>query len=347
MGPAEAAHWGLASHVGSELPRSIPLCKKERGLRTPWGQPGADPSGPVAKPAILLHPPGMDRPESPPAKAAVLQLCSTEDIDANLATCERLAAQAHQRGSELIVLPECFAFLGQRERDKFAIAEPLIADRPGRILETVQRIATTCKTWVVAGGIPEIRPEDVGNASPTTAYNSCAVVNPSGELVSVYRKIHLFDVDIPGTVLKESAATSAGKSLEVVDTSIGRVGLSICYDLRFPEMFRTLTLEHGAEVLVVPAAFTAHTGAAHWHTLLRARAIENQCWVLAAGQSGRHNSKRASYGHSLIIDPWGDIRAEVEAGEGIGITEIDLNFSRQRRSQLPCLDHSVLWKRSR
>ncbi len=272
---------------------------------------------------------------------AVAQLCSTTDIDANLASCERLAAMAADRGSSLLVLPECFAFLGEREGDKFEVAEHLDGKNPGRILSTVMKIATTHTTWVVAGGIAELLPGQ--DASSKTAFNSCAVVNPAGQLVSVYRKIHLFDVDIPGgATLKESEATSAGHDLSVVDTSIGKVGLSICYDLRFPELYRKLTLDMGAEVLVVPAAFTAHTGAAHWHTLLRARAIENQCWVLAAGQSGRHNAKRASYGHSLIIDPWGQIRDEIAEGEGIAITAIDADFTEQKRTQLPCLTHSVL-----
>lgn len=243
-----------------------------------------------------------------------------------------------------MVLPECFAFLGKRERDKFSVAELLDPANPGRVLATIQKIATEHNLWVIAGGIAEIRPEDRELPEKRTAYNSCAVINPKGELVSVYRKIHLFDVDIPGgATLKESAATSAGQELLTVDTSIGRVGLSICYDLRFPELYRSLTLDQGARIIVVPAAFTAHTGPAHWHTLLRARAIENQCWVLAAAQAGRHNEKRASYGHSLIIDPWGEIRAEVEAGDGFAMAEIDNGFTDEKRTQLPCLSHSVLW----
>lgn len=276
-------------------------------------------------------------------KAAVAQLCSTDDLQANLDTCRRLAEQAARGGASLLVLPECFAFLGTREADKFAVAERLVNEQPGPVLSAIKEIATTHGMWIIAGGIAETRAEDVGDAQPTTAYNSCAVVDPKGQLVSVYRKIHLFDVDIPGgATLMESAATSAGSDVLAVETSIGKVGLSICYDLRFPELYRRLTLEMGAEVLVVPAAFTAHTGAAHWHTLLRARAIENQCWVLAAGQTGRHNDKRHSYGHSLIIDPWGAIRDEIEEGDGIAIAEIDAAFTREKRTQLPCLTHSVL-----
>tara|TARA_R110002096_G_scaffold44526_8_gene120294 strand:+ start:110238 stop:111116 length:879 start_codon:yes stop_codon:yes gene_type:complete len=280
-------------------------------------------------------------------KAAVIQLCSNGDLLANLATCERLVSQAAARGASLVVLPECFAFLGEREQDKFEVAEFLVLgalpDSAGPILRSITKMATEHNLWVIAGGIPELRPEDAELPTKTTAYNTCAVVSPAGELVSAYRKIHLFDVDIPGgATLKESAATSAGSEVLAVDTSVGRVGLSICYDLRFPELYRKLTLDQGAEVLVVPAAFTAHTGAAHWHTLLRARAIENQCWVLAAAQTGRHNAKRHSYGHSLIIDPWGVIRGEVAEGDGIAIAEIDSAFTTQKRTQLPCLTHSVL-----
>lgn len=240
------------------------------------------------------------------------------------------------------MLPECFAFLGEREGDKFEVAEHLSESSPGPILSCVMNMATKHKTWVVAGGIAELLPGQEAR-SATTAYNSCAVVSPEGKLVSVYRKIHLFDVDIPGgATLKESEATSAGTTLSVVETSVGNVGLSICYDLRFPELYRKLTLDLGADILVVPAAFTAHTGAAHWHTLLRARAIENQSWVLAAGQTGRHNAKRASFGHSLIIDPWGQIRDEIAEGEGIAIAEIDAEFTSEKRMQLPSLTHSVL-----
>ncbi len=291
----------------------------------------------------------MTTPATASNKAAVIQLCSDGDLSGNLATCERLVAQAADRGASLVVLPECFAFLGEREQDKFAVAEFLslgaIPDSAGPILRSITQMAMSHGLWVIAGGIPELRPEDASLSEKTTAYNTCAVVNPAGELVSAYRKIHLFDVDIPGgATLKESAATSAGSDVLTVDTSVGRVGLSICYDLRFPELYRQLTLDKGAEVLVVPAAFTAHTGAAHWHTLLRARAIENQCWVLAAGQTGRHNAKRHSYGHSLIIDPWGVIRGEVEEGDGIAVVEIDAAFTSEKRTHLPCLTHSVLRK---
>ncbi|MEM9493476.1 MAG: carbon-nitrogen hydrolase family protein, partial [Myxococcota bacterium] len=165
----------------------------------------------------------------------------------------------------------------------------------------------------------------------------------AGEIAALYRKIHLFDIDIPGrAVLRESATTAPGSSLVSVETPLARIGLSVCYDLRFPELYRELTVRHGAQILVVPAAFTAYTGAAHWHTLLRSRAIENQCYVIAAGQFGRHNEKRESYGHSLVIDPWGEIVAEVAEGEGMAVAEVDLDHLEQTRQRMPCLDHQVL-----
>lgn len=276
-------------------------------------------------------------------RAAVAQLCSTTDLRANLDTCKRLAQQSADQGASLLVLPECFAFMGGHEQDKFTVAEILNETNPGTILSCVMEIAQAHNMWVIAGGIPEIRLEDEDIQNPETAYNTSIVVAPDGTVAARYRKIHLFDIDIPGgATFKESASTSPGQDAVVVATSLGKVGLSICYDLRFPELYRKLTLDLGAEILTVPAAFTAHTGAAHWHTLLRARAIENECWVLAAGQSGRHNPKRASYGHSLIIDPWGVVRAEVEAGEGVAVVELDRSFLEEKRTQLPCLEHVVL-----
>lgn len=288
----------------------------------------------------------MSQSPAEPLVAACGQLCSTADFDANLDACKRLAEQAAARGARLLVLPECFAFLGEHERDKFAVAEILDAAQPGRTLGAVQTWAREHDLWIVAGGIPELS-AGTERQTATTAFNTCAVVSPAGDLVATYRKIHLFDVDIPGgATLKESASTTPGSDVQVVDTPVGRMGLSICYDVRFPELYRQMTLELGAEILVVPAAFTAHTGAAHWHTLLRARAIENQCWVLAAAQTGRHNAKRASFGHSMIIDPWGVVRGELAEGQGIVSCAIDREFTAQKRAQLPCLSHSVLGTRS-
>ena len=237
-----------------------------------------------------------------------------------------------------MVLPEDFAFLGRHEGDRLAIAETLDHSAPGPILSALMTIATNHDMWVVGGGMAE----KSAAAAENRAYNTCVVISPAGELVAHYRKIHLFDVDIPGSVrLAESELTLPGDAATVVATEVGRLGLSICYDLRFPELYRAL-VDGGAELLLVPAAFTAPTGKAHWHTLLRARAIENQSYVIAANQSGRHNDKRESYGHSQVIDPWGRLVAEVDNGIGIAVAEIDLEELAATRRRMPCLDHRVL-----
>jgi predicted amidohydrolase len=161
-----------------------------------------------------------------------------------------------------------------------------------------------------------------------------------------YRKIHLYDVDIPGgAVLRESDATAPGDQAVVVEIDGARVGLSICYDLRFPELYRELVINQGAEVLLLPAAFTAHTGRAHWHILLRSRAIENQAWVVAAAQADQHNEKRASFGHSMIVDPWGTVLAERPTGVGVISAVLDQETLAMRRQQMPCQRHAVRWPR--
>ena len=282
----------------------------------------------------------MSEPTS--ARAAVAQHTAGSDAAENLRVCKRLASEAADRGAALLSLPECFCFLGESERDKLAVAEVLDSRRPGPILEAMMEMATRHNMWVAGAGIPETIPEDEGDPEAMT-WNSHAVVSPSGELAAVYRKIHLFDVDIPGkTTLRESAATCAGREPVALSTDLGKIGLSVCYDLRFPELFQELTMGHEAQILLVPSAFTAYTGAAHWHVLLRARAIETQCYVLAAAQSGRHNSKRTSFGHSMIVDPWGQVIAELESGTGVAVADIDLEFLRTTRRQLPCLEHKVL-----
>jgi predicted amidohydrolase len=281
---------------------------------------------------------------------AAVQMCAGDDVRANLQVCKRLAAEAAGAGAALLVLPECFAFIGLAERDKFAVAEVIDAARPGPILNAVLDMARSQGVWVIAGGMPEILPEQAG-AEITRTYNTCVVVSPAAEIAATYRKIHLFDVDIPGgAVLCESSTTAPGSTPVAAMTPLGRIALSICYDLRFPELYRALVAGHGepaakvhgADLAVVPAAFTAHTGAAHWHVLLRARAIENQFYVIAAAQAGRHNPKRESYGHSMIVDPWGRIVAEQAEGEGVVLAEIDLDLVDRTRQQMPCLEHRRL-----
>ncbi len=268
-----------------------------------------------------------------------VQLCSTDELVANLASCRRLAAEAADRGARVIVLPECFAFLGRREGDKLAVAEVLDPAAPGPILECLQAIATRHRALVIGGGLPEIVPGD-----PARAFNTAVAVGADGAIVARYRKIHLFDVDIPGgAVARESDATLAGGDavvLRVGGAGGFGLGLSICYDLRFPELFRQLW-RHGADVLLVPAAFTAHTGKAHWHLLLRARAIENQAYVVAAAQHGRHNDQRETFGHSLAIDPWGSVVAERDAGDGVVVATVERAVIDRIRRNMPCLAHAV------
>jgi predicted amidohydrolase len=293
-----------------------------------------------------------------------VQMKAIGDLGANLATCAALTAQAAAEGAQLVVLPENFSFLGRGEGERLTIAETFDvggggsgsgsgsgSGQDGPVLGALRELATKHGVWIVGGGTPEIVPGDAKRA-----YNTAVVVDPRGALVAKYRKIHLFDVDIPpepsasaagspprgGAVLRESDGTAAGDSPVVVPIAGAPVGLSICYDLRFPELYRALVKDRGAEVLLVPAAFTAHTGAAHWHLLLRARAIEDQAWVVAAAQWGQHNDKRESYGHALVVDPWGTIVGEKDAGDGVVMATLDGATVAKRRAQMPCLQHAVL-----
>jgi predicted amidohydrolase len=262
---------------------------------------------------------------------------SIGDLAANLATVRELVGKAAAGGAKLIVLPECFSFLGRAEGDKFAAAEVL--DGNGPVMQTLAELATKHGAWIIGGGTPETVPDD-----PKRTYNALVAIDPSGKTIAKYRKIHLFDVDIPGgAVLRESDATAAGSDAVVAEIAGVKVGMSICYDLRFPELYRTLVKDKGAEIVVIPAAFTAHTGAAHWHVLMRARAIEDQVWIVAAAQWGKHNDKRESYGHTLVVDPWGTITGELAEGDGVVSAMLDGETVAKRRAQMPVLRHAVMW----
>lgn len=265
---------------------------------------------------------------------AAIQLTSADDLAANLNRCEQLVKQASERGAELVVLPENFAFFSA-DTTRRDVAESLQGEA-GPIRAALSRWARECSITIVGGGFPE-RSED-----PERPYNTAIVLGTEGELRASYRKIHLFDVDLSdGTHLRESDATKAGNAPVVVEVKGFKVGLSICYDLRFPELYRAL-VDRGAELIVVPAAFTLHTGKDHWHVLLRARAIEGQAWVAAANQFGQHPKGRNSYGHSMLIDPWGTVVAEASDGEGMALTWIDRARLQQVRAGLPCLRHRRL-----
>jgi deaminated glutathione amidase len=268
-------------------------------------------------------------------RAAVIQLQSKSDVSENLAVCESLTAEAAGRGAEICALPENFAHMGP-ERTKLGIAEAIDPAHPGPILGRMMAIASRHRLHLLLGGFPERSPD------PEKCYNASVLLAPDGAVLGRYRKIHLFDVTIPGrAVYRESEAVVPGAEPVVVETSIGAVGLSVCYDVRFPELYRILAAR-GARILAVPAAFTAHTGKDHWHVLLRARAIENQCYVLAPGQYGVHDEKRSTYGHSLIVDPWGAVIAEVGDHTGVATADLDLGYLEKVRRELPCLEHRRL-----
>lgn len=263
-------------------------------------------------------------------RCAAIQLQSGDRVDENLERCSRLVARAAASRARLVLLPENFAFFGP-EAVKAAVAEDL--QRGGHITDALRGWAREHAVHLVAGGYPE------KSSDPSRPYNTSAVFDPAGELVASYRKLHLFDVELPdGRELCESDGTTPGDEVVVVDVLGYRVGLTICYDLRFPALFAALT-ERGADVFTVPAAFTSQTGAAHWHVLLRARAIEWQCWVVAAGQWGQHPGARRSYGHSLVVDPWGTIVAQASERDGVVLADLDKELLSEIRQRIPCARH--------
>ena len=266
-------------------------------------------------------------------KVGVVQMTSTEDVERNLACAERCVGQAAEDGARVVVLPECFAYLGP-EDGKLALAEALPGGDP--ILERMQALARARGVDLVLGGFWE------RGASPGKVKNACVHLDAGGAVKAVYRKIHLFDVDLPdGTRLVESDTVEAGSDVVVTDTPFGRLWLSVCYDLRFPELYRRL-VDGGAIALAIPAAFTLTTGKDHWHVLLRARAIEAQCYVLAAAQTGHHFGRRYSYGHALVVDPWGTVLAEHGEGEGAVVARLDPDAVARVRRALPSLAHRRL-----
>jgi nitrilase len=265
------------------------------------------------------------------SRVAALQMVSGDDVAENLRVAADLIARAAADGAELAVLPENFAFLGRRERDKLAVAE---TDGDGPIQDFLREIAVREGLWVVAGTLP-LRGDD-----PDRVRAASLVFDDRGRRRARYDKIHLFDVEVSDSeAYRESASLEPGSQPVVVDTPVGRLGLAVCYDLRFPELFRRLT-DAGAVGFVLPSAFTAATGAAHWHTLLRARAIENLAFMIGAGQGGEHPGGRATYGHSCVVDGWGAVVAEcVEPGVGVAVASIDGEGLAGRRRRFPVLEH--------
>ena len=264
---------------------------------------------------------------------AAVQLNSQDDLDKNLERVRARVDEAADRGARVVVLPENFAFFGEEAR-RAEIAEDLGGRGP--IVSLLGERARARGIWIVAGGMAERS----GEAS--RPFNTCAVFAPSGEVVARYRKVHLFDVDVPmGGRYRESESTTPGAEPVVAEVAGLRLGLSVCYDVRFPELYRALSAQ-GAEALVVPAAFTLHTGKDHWHVLLRARAIESQAYVIAAAQWGKHPRNRQTYGKSCIVDPWGEVIAQATEGEGVVTASFDPAYLAQVRASLPALTHRRL-----
>ncbi len=264
-------------------------------------------------------------------KAACIQLASGSNVNANLLEAQRLMEHAALEGARLIVLPENFAYMGAQCSDMLEIREQ---DNDGPIQHFLSQIAQKLGIWLVGGTIP------IATESPQKLRAACLLYDDKGRRVARYDKMHLFDVNLVETDEQyvESESIEPGDQLCVVDTPFGKLGLSVCYDLRFPEMYRAM-LDQGMELLTLPAAFTAMTGAAHWDALLHARAIENLSFTLAAAQGGFHISGRKTWGHSMIIDPWGNKLAEQTSGNGPVIAEINMEFLRATRRNFPSLQH--------
>ena len=263
-------------------------------------------------------------------RVAAVQMVSGGDVGANLAQAEPLIARAAEDGARLVVLPEYFGIFGARATDKLAVREK---DGEGPQQAFLERLAKKHAIWLVGGTVP------VATRDPDRVRSACVVYAPNGQRVARYDKIHLFAFSRGEERYDEGRTIESGTDVVTLDLPCGRAGLSVCYDLRFPELYRRM---RDLALIVVPSAFTATTGAAHWHLLLRARAVENQCYVLAAAQGGVHPGGRRTYGHSLLIDPWGVLIAEHEEDPGIVAGDVDPERIAKVRAELPALAHRVI-----
>jgi deaminated glutathione amidase len=260
-------------------------------------------------------------------KAAAVQMVSTHKVEENLAAAAGLVAQAAAQGAELVVLPEYFCIMGVNERDKLAAKE---TDGDGPIQAFLAETAARHRVWLAGGSVP------LAAARPDKVRNSCLVYGPDGRRVARYDKMHLFGLDLGAERFDEANTIEPGERPVAIDTPHGRIALSICYDLRFPELYRSLG---DVDLVLVPSAFTATTGKAHWETLLRARAVENLAWVIAPAQGGTHPSGRRTHGHSMVVDPWGVVRGCLPEGAGVVVATVDPALQARLRASLPALEH--------
>jgi nitrilase len=267
-------------------------------------------------------------------KVAAIQMTSSHVVADNLAAAGELLREAKDAGADIACLPENFAFIGLRDADKLQVAE---ADGVGAAQSFLSDTARELKLWILGGTIVIRRDAD------RRVTNSSLLIDAAGKRVARYDKIHLFDVTIPGRdeQYRESTHVAPGREIVIADTPVGKLGLSVCYDMRFPELYRQLVAQ-GAEWLAMPAAFTVPTGRAHWETLLRARAIENLCYVIAPAQAGTHTSGRETYGDSIIVDYWGQVLSRLAKGSGVITADIDLAKQAETRARFPALDNRQL-----
>jgi deaminated glutathione amidase len=274
-------------------------------------------------------------------RIAAVQMVSGSNVQTNLERAAALIQDAANQGASLVALPEYFCFMGAHDRDKLALAEPSVAlgERPGPQAPLQQRLSQLAQTngvWILGGTVP------IAASDANHVYNASIVFTPSGHVAARYDKMHLFCFDNGRERYDEGQVLQAGQAPVACDMEVGgqpwRLGLSICYDLRFPELYRHL-MKPPCDILAVPAAFTHTTGQAHWELLLRARAVENQCYVVAPAQGGRHDNGRRTWGHSMVIDPWGEVLAVLPEGEGVVMAEVKAERLVQVRSQLPALNH--------
>lgn len=276
----------------------------------------------------------MTRPTRKPAmKIAALQMVSTPDVGRNLDAAGRLLREAAARGAALVALPEYFCFMGRSDTDKLAIAE---RDGEGPIQDFLAREAKAHGLWIIGGTLPIVDPR--ARSEGAKARNANCVYAPDGTRAARYDKLHLFNYDNGRERYDEAATLEPGTAPVALQCGPLRVGLSVCYDLRFPELYRAL-MAPPLDLISVPAAFTHTTGRAHWELLLRARAVENQCYVIAAAQGGTHENGRRTWGQSMVVDPWGEVLAQQAEGEGVVLAEVDAERIAAVRTQLPAIRH--------
>lgn len=264
-------------------------------------------------------------------KIAGIQMASGPNVSANLSEAERLIKIATEQGAKLIVLPEYFAIMGIKDTDKVKVGEK---EGNGPIQQFLSSTAKKMDVWIVAGSIP------LQSETKDKVYNACMVYDNTGKLVARYNKIHLFGLNLGNEKYHEESTIVPGTQVVTVDSPFGKIGLSICYDLRFPELYRAMG---EVDLILIPAAFTETTGKAHWETLIRARAIENLCYVLAPAQGGYHASGRETHGDSMIVDPWGVVLDRLPRGSGVVIASMNLDYQASLRKSLPALKHRTIF----